>query len=162
MLASSALELVRSESFLSFFKKHKYFAFSGARPMYGDPAPWLGRSCTSWVSPSHTKDGQLHCVRSATRGCAVVVDKALALDTAKEPDVGIAVEDDAAVPWGRNRSGSESQPSKSAVCHRCHFRSKVDLLDFNPFAKGVSGKAANPDILANFSSHFLDQIGHRH
>ena len=114
------------------------------------------------VHPVHTRDDQPHCVRSITRGCAIVVNKALALDRAKELGVGIVVEADAAVPWARSPSWSESQPSKSAVCHRCHFRSKVDLLDFNAFTKDVSGKAANLDILTNFSSHFLDQIGHRH
>ena len=114
------------------------------------------------VHPVHTGDVPLHCGRSATRGCAEVVNKALALDTAMEQDVGFVVEADAAVPWGRNRSWSESQPSKSAVSHRCHFRSKVNLLNFNAFTKGVTGKAANLDVFTNLSSHFLDQIGHGH
>ena len=110
----------------------------------------------------HTKDVREHCERPATKGREEVVGRAPALDTAKEQDADFSVEAGEAAHGGRNRSWSDSQPSKSAVRHRCHFRSKVDLLDFNPLTKGVAGETANLDVFTNLASHLFHQISHRH
>ena len=66
--------------------------------MSAEDWPVAQGTCATSVHPAHTGDVPLHCGRSATRGCAEVVNKALALDTAMVQDAGFVVEAGAAVP----------------------------------------------------------------